>query len=205
MSTHTHPMNQWIMRYAIAGLILVGSLMLVYLVFIPLQTVPQPILDLPGSAPILPSSVNADAVRYAAIAKAYSLTWTADVSPDLNADAARYTSLANYSAAAANLQRGEKADAARYTALARPDTAADSARYTALVELWTAQAGAELAVETQAIVNLTPGVMEFQRGLFADADRYMGLVGLYSADVQRGEEADAARYTAMAESYEAEK
>ena len=117
MSTNTHAANQWIKRLPFAVILLAVALTL-SLVFANIQ----PVVRFGSVGTVNESSIQrgieADAARYTAMANAY-LAQKEAVQRGIEADAARYTAMANaYLAQKEADQRGIQADAARYTALA---------------------------------------------------------------------------------------
>jgi hypothetical protein len=118
MSTHaSHTVNRWVKWLPFAVILLAAGLLLSYVVIAP------PSINWGASNVDAVSSLQrvheADAARYTAMAEYYSALQDPFVRVH-EADAARYTAMAEYySAWREELNRIHEADAARYTAMAK--------------------------------------------------------------------------------------
>lgn len=146
MSTNTPVINKWTKFFPAIVIILAIAVVVSYLIAAPLPAfnVSAPILKNDSGAQ---SGLEADAARYTSMA-AYYAVQADNFQRSLEADAARYIAMAEfYNTEAAGIQRGLEADAARYTAMAKYFTEAKTAR--------------------------------LQRSLDADAARYTGMAEYY--------------------------
>ena len=117
MSTTTPVTEKWTKGFPIVLIILAIGLVLSYLLISPLPVnLSSASVSTTGSN--FETSLEADAARYTAMAEFYAAK-AEHIQQGLEADAARYTAMAEfYNASAASIQHGLEADAARYTDMA---------------------------------------------------------------------------------------
>ena len=169
MSTTVPTTNKWIKRTPITLLVVAITVALSLMVLPPFS------INLPSFS----SSESTSSIQFG-----------------LEADAARYTSMAeHYLGQKAGYLAGIESDTARYTAMAKHFTGqsvlagieADAARYTEMARYYANKEAIRL-----------------ERSLDADAARYTAMAIFYSnlwENLQRTRDAEAARYTAMAKYY----
>lgn len=117
MSTNSTTVNLWVKRLPFAVILLAAALVL-SLVLVGSQSVVRLSFAKLGNVSDVQRGIEADAARYTAMAESYAAR-SESVPPDIMADAARYTAMAEYyKAIAGNITPGIRADAARYTAMA---------------------------------------------------------------------------------------
>jgi len=117
MSTTTPVTEKWTKGFPIVLIILAVGLALSYLLISPLP-VTLSSASVNDSESSIQAGLEADAARYTAMAEFYAAK-AESIRLGQEADAARYTAMAEfYNASAASIQRGQEADAARYTAMA---------------------------------------------------------------------------------------
>lgn len=127
MSTNTPVVNKWIKGVPFALILLAVGLILSYMIVNPLPATPwnAPVHE-NGSS--IQRGLEADAARYTAMAEFYTAQ-EASIQRGLEADATRYTAMAQYYATLNDsIQRSLESDAARYTAMAQYYTEKEAER-----------------------------------------------------------------------------
>ena len=114
MSTNTPVANRWTKGYTFTLIAVTIGLILSYLLIVPLPAT-FTAATVSGSESAIQLGLEADAIRYTTMAEFYAAQ-AESIQHSLSADAARYTAMAQYYTAP--FQRSLDADAARYTAMA---------------------------------------------------------------------------------------
>lgn len=128
MSTNTTVAHSWIKFLPFAVILLAVALTL-SLIFANLQPGVRFGSPASGSESSIQRGMEADAARYTAMAEYFAAKEAAGIPVDHTADAARYNAMAEYFAAKdiASIEHSRAADAARYSAMAEAYSAQNAA------------------------------------------------------------------------------